>query len=269
MRGKGLGIQSSGQVAGITPAHAGKSSDQRQRLRLRWDHPRTCGEKMPNKPGWCLVRGSPPHMRGKVLHFLHLPLQHGITPAHAGKRLLRISCAWHGRDHPRTCGEKFGRGASDVGRRGSPPHMRGKAQHDVVDKRRGGITPAHAGKSSFRLPALDVRRDHPRTCGEKTQKALKDKRLFFQVLIFHLTSDISQVSVHSLSVLDGSPSHPVPNKRILPQGNNCSARQVSVGPASRYLYTGFLVSAAPLSYSQPGGNRNRMQHDAAPTGQSR
>ena len=173
------------------------------------------------------------------------------------------------RAHPRVCGEKE---SSTTGARchwGSPPHARGKERLLQGQGRYPGITPACAGKSYSIGSALAASRDHPRMRGEKTQKALKYERSFFQVLIFPLTSDRSQVSAHSLSVLDGNQPHPVQNKRILPQGNNCSARQVSVGPALGYPCTGFLVSEAPLFYSQPEGNRNRMHHDAAPTGQSR
>ncbi len=111
---------------GITPAHAGKSSDQRQRLRLRWDHPRTCGEKL------CVVTtptggsGSPPHMRGKDPLAAQEPPCTGITPAHAGKSLLAEHFSGIIRDHPRTCGEKHRRYSGLHGEPGSPPHMRGK-----------------------------------------------------------------------------------------------------------------------------------------------
>ena len=208
-------------------------------------------------------------MRGKGRLCCGFDPQGGITPAHAGKSATPSPTTSTSRDHPRTCGEKLSNQYDQAAQAGSPPHMRGKVNAGPVDGRRAGITPAHAGKRNRCGNRRSPLRDHPRTCGEKTQKALKYKHLFFQVLIFHLTSDRSQVSVHSLSVLDGSQSHPVLNKRILPQGNNCSAWQVSVGPASGYLCTGFLVSATPLFYSQPGGNRNRMQHDTAPTGQNR
>ena len=50
-------------------------------------------------------------------------------------------------DHPRTCGEK----------------CKQMAFISIKD----GITPAHAGKSSCRLPCLRCPGDHPRTCGEK------------------------------------------------------------------------------------------------------
>ena len=154
-------------------------------------------------------------MRGKGLPGRGEEAADGITPAYAGKRFSSAGTRSWPRDHPRVCGEKA-------------PRILSRAVYL-------GITPAYAGKSSPEWPRSAGTWDHPRVCGEKTQKALKYKRSFFQVLIFHLTSDRSQVSAHSLSVLDGSQSHPVPNKRILPQGNNCSVRQVSVGPASGYL----------------------------------
>ena len=174
-------------------------------------------------------------MRGKGLSITTGERPTGITPAYAGKRscwIRRGTCGW---DHPRVCGEKFSFVGILLLPQGSPPRMRGKVPPAHHRAFLSGITPAYAGKRRRLVVAQEGARDHPRVCGEKTQKALKYKRSFFQVLIFHLTSDRSQVSAHSLSVLDGSQSHPVPNKRILPQGNNCSVRQVSVGPASGYL----------------------------------
>ena len=174
-------------------------------------------------------------MRGKVRLKIPVDQVPGITPAYAGKRGEGGAAAAALRDHPRVCGEKIRQKYAGTLLAGSPPRMRGKdfPHNPIVYSR--GITPAYAGKRCTRSWGRWTWRDHPRVCGEKTQKALKYKRSFFQVLIFHLTSDRSQVSAHSLSVLDGSQSHPVPNKRILPQGNNCSVRQVSVGPASGYL----------------------------------
>ena len=91
----------------------------------------------------------------------------GITPAHAGKRQLRIYAGSFPRDHPRTCGEKF---YDDEGIKlalGSPPHMRGKEAAMRKHMRKVGITPAHAGKSYPIFMWHSTARDHPRTCGEK------------------------------------------------------------------------------------------------------
>ena len=71
-----------------------------------WDHPRTCGEKLYGAVIVYHPLGSPPHMRGKVAYCLSYSEQHGITPAHAGKRLLLNNLKRRIKDHPRTCGEK-------------------------------------------------------------------------------------------------------------------------------------------------------------------
>ena len=50
----------------ITPAWAGKSREWRHFLKLRWDHPRVGGEKIPASIPSPLKKGSPPRGRGKV-----------------------------------------------------------------------------------------------------------------------------------------------------------------------------------------------------------
>ena len=86
MRGKGTSRFRGRCPSRITPAHAGKSFASLLISAYFRDHPRTCGEKRPRpgKPG--PVKGSPPHMRGKVYPIPHGPVVLGITPAHAGKR---------------------------------------------------------------------------------------------------------------------------------------------------------------------------------------
>ena len=51
--------------------------------------------------------------------------------------------------------------------RGSPPHGRGKAAHELRTLPRAGITPAWAGKSMAHLDPCGVGGDHPRMGGEK------------------------------------------------------------------------------------------------------
>ena len=106
MRGKAPNADSSASGSGITPAHAGKRPLRTQLQGNFRDHPRTCGEKQCAPcPRACLV-GSPPHMRGKAPNADSSASGSGITPAHAGKRILSsISFPSIG-DHPRTCGEK-------------------------------------------------------------------------------------------------------------------------------------------------------------------
>ena len=133
--------------ARITPAHAGKSL-KKSCTRARWeDHPRPCGEKIPDKRLDSVTPGSPPPMRGKGQCGALESSYVRITPAHAGKRLSRASCTYMRQDHPRPCGEKReGRHPLGVGL-GSPPPMRGKGAINGWEDTTIGITPAHAGKS--------------------------------------------------------------------------------------------------------------------------
>ena len=103
---------------------AGKSEDTSLQLE---DHPRTCGEKLLCRYFSGLERGSPPHMRGKVYILANKKGLSWITPAHAGKSSIEVNDNNIGRDHPRTCGEKDFVLEDEIDRRGSPPHMRGKA----------------------------------------------------------------------------------------------------------------------------------------------
>ena len=92
-------------AAGITPAYAGKRTTLDCLEVLRRDHPRICGEKLSCSASLESMRGSPPHMRGKVYSPSSPYITSGITPAYAGKR-NEISFRWNGRkDHPRICGK--------------------------------------------------------------------------------------------------------------------------------------------------------------------
>ena len=106
MRGKVTGLFFYQFPVGITPAYAGKSKNTCTSVVFDQDHPRVCGEKVPAIRRFAQIMGSPPRMRGKgqLNHLnLHTP---GITPACAGKSVIRISDGCLRRDHPRVCGEK-------------------------------------------------------------------------------------------------------------------------------------------------------------------
>ena len=87
MRGKARAIALTPAGIGITPAHAGKSSDTESPASSATDHPRTCGEKPDQSFILLASRGSPPHMRGKGIRIYIIILKMRITPAHAGKSL--------------------------------------------------------------------------------------------------------------------------------------------------------------------------------------
>ena len=126
MRGKGRTTRPAPARARITPACAGKRKSCAAQKTSAWDHPRMCGEKLGVALLALAFKGSPPHVRGKVLY--------GSL----------IGCT--AQDHPRMCGEKglFCRPPAHV--MGSPPHVRGKGSESPVLVRFLGITPACAGK---------------------------------------------------------------------------------------------------------------------------
>ena len=171
MRGKDFTAFILCNSTGITPAHAGKSTNQVTHGETRGDHPRTCGEKTCICTASINSSGSPPHMRGKVQWVALSVVASWITPAHAGKRIIASFPQVDIGDHPRTCGEKSKLTTPTLEVLGSPPHMRGKAVRAAGQVCAGGITPAHAGKRWRRPHDWTCGRDHPRTCGEKDHPA--------------------------------------------------------------------------------------------------
>ena len=89
---------------------------------------------------------SPPRMRGKAKNRCRSCPLTRITPACAGKRLVRLTKKPLPGDHPRVCGEKFCNSSSVWSLTGSPPRMRGKGGGLPRPRFGGGITPAYAGK---------------------------------------------------------------------------------------------------------------------------
>ena len=100
------------------------------------------------------MAGSPPHARGKVARQSKACVREGITPACAGKSVLR--------EH------------QEQGQRGSPPHARGKALLPRLFFQIRRITPACAGKRRLKTHSSSITWDHPRMRGEK--KGVQVKR---------------------------------------------------------------------------------------------
>ena len=155
------------QKPGITPARAGKRSAPACRRMDGGDHPRACGEKRIYRIQNIWRQGSPPRVRGKGGIGMSREPDAGITPARAGKSLYQRRARIQRRDHPRACGEKYGREKRIQLYSGSPPRVRGKdpSGRNVGDCT--GITPARAGKSSSAGKRRTDDWDHPRACGEK------------------------------------------------------------------------------------------------------
>lgn len=92
-----------------------------------------CGEKIGQSDRAARHLGSPPHVRGKDLHAVVRSVRQGITPACAGKRPRNRNCGFSLEDHPRMCGEKPLYLRFDNGLEGSPPHVRGKANPNLIE----------------------------------------------------------------------------------------------------------------------------------------
>ena len=133
--------------AGITPACAGKTCSQGQKVQCNRDHPRVCGE---NRIAEMIIAGrmgSPPRVRGKHAPREAFRQQTRITPACAGKtgspasplcpspdhppRVRGKLSKGKGkgatyRDYPRVCGENIIMAYFSCELSGSPPRVRGK-----------------------------------------------------------------------------------------------------------------------------------------------
>ena len=106
MRGKDADEIASMLRKRITPAYAGKSSIVSPSSAVDWDHPRLCGEKDSPLAYRSSRRGSPPPMRGKVKEHFTGAYNARITPAYAGKSVVKSVFLAEFKDHPRLCGEK-------------------------------------------------------------------------------------------------------------------------------------------------------------------
>ena len=111
------------------------------------DHPRVCGENRQRPQSPRTSAGSPPRVRGKPDFLLCDHILPGITPACAGKTRTRSSFMVFQRDHPRVCGENNQVLLAESTLSGSPPRVRGKQHFHKVQKVKGRITPACAGKT--------------------------------------------------------------------------------------------------------------------------
>ena len=147
MRGKHLSLNPLLCGRRITPADAGKTVQHGNAQRRKQDHPRGCGENCFAGLATSRAQGSPPRMRGKPVPLLHELQEQRITPADAGKTVLRGLQHRERKDHPRGCGENQCRYCTNCKNRGSPPRMRGKPKFCSRSRRTARITPADAGKT--------------------------------------------------------------------------------------------------------------------------
>ena len=146
-RGKLLQAEGHTLIAGLIPAHAGKTSTCGRRSTSWTAHPRSRGENICSGVNLSFLEGSSPLTRGKPLVKGRAVEEARLIPAHAGKtRVVQVSAALL-EAHPRSRGENV----ASLGRvgesPGSSPLTRGKPGDLGHHQRRGGLIPAHAGKT--------------------------------------------------------------------------------------------------------------------------
>ena len=105
-------------------------------------------------------------MRGTLLGDGDNAVGHGIIPAHAGNTGSKAAIMFNRGDHPRACGEHNSQMSGQLLGQGSSPRMRGTHTVMRTRLRTGGIIPAHAGNTIWRVRWSILARDHPRACGE-------------------------------------------------------------------------------------------------------
>ena len=153
-------------AGGLIPAHAGKTTAAPALTFPIRAHPRSRGENLHKAANASCVKGSSPLTRGKRRHRPPRPRRRRLIPAHAGKTPTRLASRRRGRAHPRSRGENLTRLALTIEGAGSSPLTRGKRTPSRRDRDRRRLIPAHAGKTTRRLPARPRWRAHPRSRGE-------------------------------------------------------------------------------------------------------
>ena len=145
MRGTRFPLDHERALLGIIPADAGNTMLIAAICAPSPDHPRGCGEHVPDDGGAFGDLGSSPRMRGTLPS--QAPCRHHtrIIPADAGNTSVGTRGKRMYRDHPRGCGEHgwSPKPPRPVG--GSSPRMR---QHDgdrVLGVRIGGSSPRMRG----------------------------------------------------------------------------------------------------------------------------
>ena len=169
-RGKRVAFGQEGGSARLIPAHAGKTPPHSVRTGARPAHPRSRGENPSISPSASFWTGSSPLTRGKRRIDALMIDKQGLIPAHAGKTTRCAFCSLVVAAHPRSRGENHSAARLKRRRRGSSPLTRGKPGRVNRVRRRGGLIPAHAGKTWLLRACFGLSGAHPRSRGENSSR---------------------------------------------------------------------------------------------------
>ena len=158
----------------LTPACAGKTCSLVDLHGYEAAHPRVCGENAQTLEEYMSGHGSPPRVRGKRDLDESLGKDAGLTPACAGKTMLRFVIVAHPRAHPRVCGENQRLHPNARRGPGSPPRVRGKLVVPLRRRHDRRLTPACAGKTCGAARRPGPPSAHPRVCGENSHCVVRE-----------------------------------------------------------------------------------------------
>ena len=167
-RGKLRLIREDDNIAGLIPAHAGKTPCGLSSRISRPAHPRSRGENFSVPFRLSEEAGSSPLTRGKrAIHVIAGPTMR-LIPAHAGKTCRSASAPGRTAAHPRSRGENSHAHSNSKVAPGSSPLTRGKLFVACFGAKRGRLIPAHAGKTAPCPPKAWSSMAHPRSRGENS-----------------------------------------------------------------------------------------------------
>ena len=165
-RGKRRHNPATTAIVGLIPAHAGKTTCQTCSTSDPAAHPRSRGENWSITAMTAFAPGSSPLMRGKPHRDRVLGHEGGLILARAVKTCV-ARCARGGRRaHPHSREEHMLSRFFTKSHTGSSPPTRRKHLRRYPVVLRGGLIPAHAGKTASQLPPSRDTWAHPRSRGE-------------------------------------------------------------------------------------------------------
>ena len=167
-RGKRAGVATCQDIAGLIPAHAGKTPGRAGFSCPRTAHPRSRGENLGRAGQVRPDRGSSPLTRGKHAALVGAGHDRGLIPAHAGKTIKAGTVAAIEAAHPRSRGENVVLRQLSGVTAGSSPLTRGKLGCASFRYKTSGLIPAHAGKTDAGCNRHRDAGAHPRSRGENT-----------------------------------------------------------------------------------------------------
>ena len=134
-------------IAGLIPAHAGKTSTASASPPSTGAHPRSRGENGACPGVWQRFPGSSPLTRGQHSTCPLSFLENGLIPAHAGKTDRCAALARPRAAHPRSRGENAMRVRSSATAAGSSPLTRGKPTRKARRRRSARAHPRSRGEN--------------------------------------------------------------------------------------------------------------------------